>query len=147
LLERLAVALGVANTPPAEVVWEALAVGNLMVALAFDRRYAFHSIGALGAIELTAPTRAVHVVRAFDRLGVESETSFYYRLHASIDIRHWAGWRANVLPSVLEEHPEAAWAIAEGALMRLNAGARSFDRYRAEFGLSCPQAGLHKIAS
>jgi hypothetical protein len=32
--------------------------------------------------------------------------------------------------------------IAEGALMRLNAGARTFDRYRREFGLRAPQAYL-----
>ena len=34
---------------------EALALGNTMIALARNRRYAFHSIGALGVIEMTAP--------------------------------------------------------------------------------------------
>ncbi|MDB4997245.1 MAG: hypothetical protein JWM74_4677, partial [Myxococcaceae bacterium] len=32
-----------------EVVWESLALGNMMIALALDRLYAFHSVGALGA--------------------------------------------------------------------------------------------------
>ena len=145
LLARLACALGVASTPLEETVWESLAVANLMVALACNRRYAYHSIGALGVIELTAPTRAVQVVRAFDRLGVDSDVSFYYRLHATIDLRHWAGWRANVLPSILAERPEAAWCVAEGALMRLQAGARTFDRYRAEFGIGSAQ-GRRQVA-
>ena len=147
LLDRLARVLGVEATPPEEIVWEALAVANLMVAMAFDRRYAFHSIGALGVIELTAPTRAVRVVRAFDRLGVDSEASFYFRLHASIDIRHWAGWRKNVLTSVLADHPEVTWCLAEGALMRLRAGARTFDRYRAELGLGSRQLGIEPSRS
>ena len=43
--------------------WESLALGNLMIALAMNRRYAYHSIGALGVIELTAPGRAVCVNR------------------------------------------------------------------------------------
>jgi len=42
-----------------------------------------------------------------------------------------------LLPLVRELGPLARW-IAEGALMRLNAGARSFVRYRAE--LARPRA-------
>ena len=41
-----------------------LALGNMMVGLARNRRYAFQSIGALGVIEMTAPTRAGYVDRA-----------------------------------------------------------------------------------
>ena len=40
-----------------ETVWEALALANVMAGLAANRRYAFHSIGALGVIEMTAPGR------------------------------------------------------------------------------------------
>ena len=63
MLERLAHHVDVRPTPET-VIPEALALGNLMVALAHNRRYAFHSIGALGVIEMTAPTRAGYVDRA-----------------------------------------------------------------------------------
>jgi hypothetical protein len=39
-------------------VWESLALANAMTAMATTRRYAWHSVGALGAIELTAPGRS-----------------------------------------------------------------------------------------
>ena len=46
-------------TPAIETtVWESLALANAMTAMATTRRYAWHSVGALGAIELTAPGRA-----------------------------------------------------------------------------------------
>ncbi|MFO0746650.1 MAG: iron-containing redox enzyme family protein [Myxococcota bacterium] len=44
-----------------DVAWESLAVGNLMLAMAGHRAWAYHCLGALGAIELTAPTRMGHV--------------------------------------------------------------------------------------
>jgi hypothetical protein len=60
MLERLARHLDL--HPAVEtVVPEALALGNMMIALAHHRRYAFQSIGALGVIEMTAPIRAGHV--------------------------------------------------------------------------------------
>ena len=53
LLERLAVSLGL--EPHVETtVREALALANTMAGLAASRRFAYHSIGALGVIELTA---------------------------------------------------------------------------------------------
>src|SRR5690606_14479646 len=58
MLARLAEAAGVRGTDPSDIVWEALALGNLLAGLASNRRYAWHSFGALGAVELTAPTRA-----------------------------------------------------------------------------------------
>ena len=36
-------------------VWESLALANAMTAMATTRRYAYHAVGALGVIELTAP--------------------------------------------------------------------------------------------
>src|SRR6188768_1646620 len=53
-----------------EVVWQSLALGNLMVALATARHYAYQSIGALGVIELTAPGRAELVNAGLKRLGI-----------------------------------------------------------------------------
>src|SRR5690606_25637317 len=69
MLERLAGDLNL-RRGTAHVVVESLALGNLMVALAANRRYAYHSIGALGAIELTAPGRATHVNAGLKRLGL-----------------------------------------------------------------------------
>lgn len=135
MLLHLAQTLDVAGTPIEEIVWESLALANLLVGLAINRRYAFHSIGALGGVELTAPSRAVRVVEALDRLDVAKSASYYFRLHSTVDIGHWKGWRDNVAIPIVKATPEAAVYIAEGALMRLNAGARTFARYRAQLGV------------
>ena len=134
LLGRLAQTLSL-NPHRERVVWEALAVGNLLVAVATNRRYAYHSVGALGAVELTAPWRAAHVNRALKRVGIAGEDRRYYALHATLDVKHSEQWDRDVLSPLVEENPRVATAIAEGALMRLSAGARSFRRYRAQFGL------------
>jgi pyrroloquinoline quinone (PQQ) biosynthesis protein C len=135
MLGRLSRALGL--EPAIETtVPESLALGNMMVALAFNRRYAFQSIGAMGAIELTAPTRAVHVVAALRRLGVSRRDSHYFALHAAIDLRHSAAWNAEVISSLVSEERARIRPIAEGALLRLWCGLGCFKRYRAEFGLS-----------
>ncbi len=134
MLVRLAQALEVA-APVESTVWEALALGNLLVALAMNRRYAFHSVGALGAIELTAPGRVGLVDRGLERLGVAKEARVYFALHATIDLQHSEAWNREVIAPLVEADPAAARAIAEGALLRLRAGARCFERYRAQFGL------------
>jgi len=123
-----------------EVVWEARALGNLLVALAANRRYAFHSVGALGAVELTAPTRTAKVAAGLKRLGVTKQASQYFVLHATRDVAHSEAWGSQVVRPLILEEPERARWIAEGLLARLNAGARCFDRYRAYFGLGGPRA-------
>jgi hypothetical protein len=139
LLRRLGEALDV-NGPgdQGDIVWESLALGNLMVALALNRRMTFQSIGALGAIELTAPGRAEQVNAGLKRLGVEGSARRYFALHATLDRKHSAAWNAEVLAPLVHDDPDAAPAIAEGALLRLAAGARCFERYRRELGLSAP---------
>jgi Iron-containing redox enzyme len=119
-----------------ETVWESLALANLLVALAFDRRYAYHSVGALGAVELTAPTRVGYVDRGLARLGVPKPARRYFSLHATLDVQHSAAWNREVLAPLVAHDARCARAIAEGALMRLRAGARCFARYRGEFGLA-----------
>ena len=42
-----------------------------MTAFAATRRYAYHSIGALGVVELTAPTRVAKVAAGLKRLECE----------------------------------------------------------------------------
>jgi hypothetical protein len=131
MLEQLALALNLEQDCD-YVVPEALALGNLMVAFAMNRRYAYQSIGALGVIELTAPGRAVHVNRGLKRLGFGGEVRRYFALHATLDVKHSAAWNREVLRPLVAENPGVAAAIAEGALLRLTAGARCFERYRQE---------------
>jgi len=113
-------------------VWEALALGNLMVALASARHYAYQSIGALGVIELTAPGRSHLVNLGLKRLGIGGAARRYYALHATLDVRHSATWNKEVLAPLVASDPRIATRIAEGALLRLRAGQRCFDRYRRE---------------
>lgn len=131
LLDRLAGELGVAEHP-APIVWESVALGNLLVALAANRQYAYHAIGALGVVELTAPGRAEMVSAGLKRLGVAAPTRRYYSLHATLDIKHSEAWNREVIRPLIEGNPAIARAIAEGALMRLRAGERCFVRYRRE---------------
>ncbi|MFL5261348.1 MAG: iron-containing redox enzyme family protein [Anaeromyxobacteraceae bacterium] len=133
MLEDLAREVGAASGA-APVVWESLALANLLVALASSRRYAHHALGALGAIELTAPTRAVHVVAALRRVGVSREGTRYFALHATLDVKHSEAWNREVFGPIVAADPSVAPYLAEGALMRLAAGARCFERYRRELG-------------
>lgn len=113
-------------------VAESLALANAMTAMATARRYAWHSVGALGAIELTAPGRAACVATGLRRLGFAGSERRYFDLHAVLDVKHSADWNREALRPLIEEEPRRAPAIAEGALIRLHCGARCFERYRAE---------------
>jgi Iron-containing redox enzyme len=113
-------------------VWESLALANTMVAFATSRRYAYHSVGALGVVELTAPGRSAQVAKGLKRLGLSNKERLYYDLHAVLDVKHSEDWNREVLRPLVAERPESAKPIAEGALMRLSCGARCFDRYRRE---------------
>jgi hypothetical protein len=119
-----------------ETVWEALALSNLMAALASNRRYAYQSVGALGVIEMTAPGRVSHVNAGLKRLGAPAEARAYFQLHAGLDIQHSKAWNEEVIYSLVEADSRTAKPIAEGALMRLASGARCFRRYRAHLGLA-----------
>ena len=139
MLERLAGYFQLTPTPET-VVPESLALGNTMIALAHHRRYAYHSVGALGVIEMTAPTRAGFVDKGLRRLGIPAKKRHYFALHAVLDVKHSEEWNSEVIRSLVAEEPRRARAIGEGAVMRLWHGARSFDRYRHEFGLDQPSS-------
>jgi len=123
------------DSAPEDTVAESLALGNMMIALAVNRRFAFQSAGALGVIEMTAPGRAAYVVQGLRRLGVPRKQSHYFSLHAVLDKQHSAAWNEKVLRPLVAEDPHRAVALAEGALLRLWCGARCFERYRQEFDL------------
>jgi hypothetical protein len=130
MLARVAEELGLNETSLDEIIPESLALANILIGLAVHPRYAFHSLGALGVIELTAPDRALKVSKGLKRLGISSEGQRYYLLHSTLDKKHSESWNREVLESLVDENPSVATAIAEGALMRLRAGERCFERYR-----------------
>ena len=126
LVETLAVDPVIENT-----VWESLALANAMTAMATNRRLAWHSVGALGVIELTAPGRSALVAQGLKRIGLSNRERRYFDLHAVLDVKHSADWNREALRPLVEEDPRRATAIAEGALIRLKCGLRCFERYRA----------------
>jgi len=125
LVGTLQVAPVIENT-----VWESLALANAMTAMATSRELAWHSVGALGVIELTAPGRSKFVAQGLRRIGLSEKERRYFELHAVLDIKHSADWNREALRPLVTEDPARARAIAEGALIRLRCGARCFDRYR-----------------
>lgn len=115
--------------------WQSLALANLMVALAANRRYAYQAIGALGVIEMTAPGRVSFVNEGLQRLDVPPRARTYFQLHAGLDIKHSRAWNCEVLRPLVAADPRVAAPIAEGALMRLKAGACCFASYREYLGV------------
>jgi hypothetical protein len=106
-------------------VWQALALANTMAGLA----------GALGVIEQTAPGRAKLVGEGLRRLGVSGKDRHYFDLHAVLDIKHSEAWNAEAAWPLVQQNPDWAPALAEGALMRLECGAACFRRYREVLGV------------
>jgi pyrroloquinoline quinone (PQQ) biosynthesis protein C len=135
LLENMVVELGL---QPAidSTVWESLALANTMLGLARSRRYTYHSLGALGVIELTAPWRAARVAEGMRRLGFSHKARAYFDLHAVLDVKHSQAWIKEIIRPLAASQFECAQFLAEGALMRLQCGKLCFDRYSREFGLS-----------
>lgn len=133
MLGELALELGLPQGQ-AGTVWEVLAVSNLMAALAANRRYAYQSIGALGVLELTVPVHASYMNVALRRFGVSPQARRYFAIHATLDVQHAEAWSREVLRPLVAEEPRTARAIAEGALLRLSAGARCYERYRRDLG-------------
>ena len=101
-----------------DTVWESLALANAMTAMAPRRDYAWHAIGALGVIELTAPGRSAAVAAGLKRLGVNGQTRLHFDLHAALDVKHSAAWNAEAIAPAVADDAHRAVAIAEGALIR-----------------------------
>lgn len=134
LLEAMVEELGL--TPAIEsTVWESLALANTMLGLATSRRCTYHSLGALGVIELTAPWRAAKVSLAMQRLDFPRKSRRYFDLHATLDVEHSRAWISEIVRPLVSAKPECAQYIAEGALMRLKCGLLCYERYSKEMGL------------
>jgi hypothetical protein len=130
MLERTVTGLGLRPTIDG-TLWQSLALANAMTAFATTRRYTYQSVGALGVVELTAPTRVTCVDAGLKRLGCAPEQRKYFALHAHLDIEHSAAWNAEALVPLVSENPDWARSIAEGAVMRLICGEQCFETYRA----------------
>ena len=128
MLERMVRALDLQPTVET-TVWESLALSNTMLGLATTRRYTYQALGALGVIELTAPTRVAKVSQGMKRLGLDGRARSYFDLHAALDVSHAKAWIREVIRPLIDAEPGCATFIAEGALMRLHCGARCFERY------------------
>ena len=131
MLGRLVEALQLRPTVDG-TVWQSLALANCMTAFAATRRYAYHAIGALGVVELTAPDRSAATAAGLKRLGVEPKVRKYFDLHAVLDVKHSETWNALCFKPLVAADPDCAQYLAEGALMRLTCGARCFDAYREQ---------------
>jgi hypothetical protein len=125
LIGSLGLEPGIETTIP-----ESLALANAMTAMATNRFYAWHSVGAMGAIELTAPGRSASTARGLRRLGLSPRQRRYFDIHSTLDVKHSAAWNREALAPLVEEDPARARAIAEGALIRLKCGERCYERYR-----------------
>jgi hypothetical protein len=130
LLEQTTKDLGLKPTI-AGTAWESLALANTLTAFATTRRYAYHSIGALGVVELTAPGRVACVADGLKRLGCPPSARKYFALHAHLDVQHSKAWNEEALEPLVEADPSCARYIAEGALIRLLSGRRCFEAYRS----------------
>ena len=100
-----------------------------MLGLATSRQYTYQSVGALGVIELTAPTRVKLVSDGMRRLGMNGRLRAYFDLHAMLDVHHSQAWNQEVILPLVTADLTCARFIAEGALMRLVCGQRCFDCY------------------
>ena len=78
MLDRTVQGLGLRPTIEG-TLWQSLALANLMTAFATTRRYAYQSVGALGVVELSAPTRVSCVDAGLKRLGCAPDTSEVFR--------------------------------------------------------------------
>jgi hypothetical protein len=135
-LVRLGHVLGAEG--PANLVWESLALSNLAVGFALNRRYGWHAVGALGAVALTAPVRMERMRRALVRLGLGGAEDD--RAGTGDETRVWV--REVLVPRVAED-AERAPLLAEGALLWLRGAVRCSRRYRGELAVTGPDAGVH----
>ena len=134
MLAQLGNALVLDESVP--VVTEAVVLGNVQAGLAANRRYAFHALGALGVVELTAAGCAAMITAGLKRCGVPPRARQFYAVQASIDVKHAIAWTQEVIAPLVASDPSLGRWLAEGALIRMTAGARCYARYRAELGLA-----------
>ncbi len=112
--------------------WESLARDNLMLGLATNRRYAFQSIGALGAVDLFGADRAAAISAGLTRLGFSADSSGYFAVRAKLCSLRGYGWLQGAILPLVAQDARRAIAIAEGALLLMTADLRCFRCYERE---------------
>jgi hypothetical protein len=132
LWQRLRLVLRLPADAPesAQPLWQVLAINNLLLALAVDRRYAYQALGALAALVLTTPARARAIDRGLQRLGLSAPAREYFRRLADGDARNWA---QAALPTLAAD-ARAARALLEGSLLYLRAAQRCWTRCGRQLG-------------
>ena len=118
------------------LIWESIALGNLLAEMALNRENAFHVVDALAVLERMAPGRAVQDNAGPRRGGFSHRACIYFPLHSTLDVKHSQAWNEDVLRPIVHERPALAQPVAEGTLIRLHSGARSFRYYREELDRS-----------
>src|SRR3546814_15535581 len=93
-----------------------------MTAMATSRRFAWHSIGALGIIEQTAPGRSVEVAAGLRRIGLSGRERHYFDLPAVLDVKHSEAWNREPIGPLVAEDERRARAIADGDRNRVGHG-------------------------
>ena len=93
------------------------------------REYVWHSIGAAGVIELTAPGRASLVSKGLRRVGVSRKSRHSFDLYAVLDVKPTQSLSREAIASLVVEDPRRARFIADGALIGLRCSERCVKRY------------------
>jgi hypothetical protein len=126
--------------PAEDIVWESLALSNLMIGLAWNRRYAYQAVGALVATELTAPGRSSVLREGLGRLDVSPRAKDHIELLARLDAQHARPWWEELVRPLVMTSERIGRLVAEGVLLRLHAEARCYARYRRHFGFTGDEA-------
>lgn len=122
-------------------IWESLALSNIMARIFTSPRYIYHAIGALGVAEVGTPQRLKKISAGMQRLGLAGGMCQYSAVQASSHISHTQLWLREVLRSLVDDNPDCAEFIAEGALMRMLCSEHCFNCYGIELLLDssdCP---------
>ncbi|MBC7415195.1 MAG: hypothetical protein H7327_09710 [Herminiimonas sp.] len=106
------------------------ALAELMRGLSLNSRYAYHTVGAIAALDLGVPHRIRQVVQGLRRFGVRPLVRGDRRaLPTGEDMPKSNEWLHAVVAPLVTADSACMQAIAEGALMSMLSGERSFDRY------------------
>ncbi len=119
--------LDVPHLPPDLVPAAALQRTALGGLLATNHWLQPEMLGAMGLIELQAGPRSRLVLAGLERLGADEAALPFYRVHAEVDPHHGAGWLAEAIGPLLEEHPSWAGRVVRGARWRSRVNAEFFD--------------------
>jgi pyrroloquinoline quinone (PQQ) biosynthesis protein C len=101
--------------------------GNLSLALSLNRRYFSAATGYFAAMEYLVPHRFEHVLKAWERNGLQATDIEYHRLHIVIDVEHSRGWLDNVIKPLVKNDYRKSREVLRGVLFRLNSSARYLD--------------------